>query len=270
VYYGNSNNSTSQLNSQRSNPYNLSSNFTSQDWVNWNVFVPTSGFYRITSSTSDLNSGQASIFVDDQAMTFDGGIGQVAAAGSAATGVVALTKGLHTIRIQAVSGQFNFNSIQVSSVLSAFTGNQPRYLSDMTPITAYNSWGPYERDMSNGEEAANDGQMISIAGQTFAKGLGVHSGSSLTYAIPADVTRFQANIGVDDEVGNKGSVVFQVYLDGNSNPAYTSSVLRGSQGSVPININVTGAHTLRLVVTDAGDGPDYDHADWANARFTSN
>lgn len=34
-----------------------------------------------------------------------------------------------------------------------------------------------------------------------------------------------------------------------------------------VNVDLTGAKTLRLVVTDAGNGINNDHADWADAKF---
>jgi len=48
---------------------------------------------------------------------------------------------------------------------------------------------------------------------------------------------------------------------------YTSQVLTGRSPTVPVSVPVAGAQTLRLVVTDAGDGNAYDHADWAGARL---
>jgi hypothetical protein len=95
----------------------------------------------------------------------------------------------------------------------------------------------------------------------------VHAGSSITYALNGSYTTFLSDIGVDDEVGNAGSVVFQVYLD--NVLSYTSSTLTGASATQQVNLNVTGKTTLRLVVTDAGNGATSDHADWANARLLS-
>jgi alpha-galactosidase len=36
----------------------------------------------------------------------------------------------------------------------------------------------------------------------------------------------------------------------------------------PLTADVTGARLVRLVVTDAGDGIDSDHADWGDARLS--
>jgi len=37
---------------------------------------------------------------------------------------------------------------------------------------------------------------------------------------------------------------------------------------VPIDVDVTGATILDLVVGDGGNGNGTDHADWADARLT--
>jgi alpha-galactosidase len=33
-------------------------------------------------------------------------------------------------------------------------------------------------------------------------------------------------------------------------------------------VHLTGAQYVRLVITDAGDGMQYDRSDWAGAQFT--
>jgi hypothetical protein len=142
------------------------------------------------------------------------------------------------------------------------------YLSGLVPTSATNGWGPYEKDLSNGETGAGDGHVLTLNGQTYSKGLGVHANSDLIFNIAGgNYTQFQANVGIDDEVGNRGSVVFQVYLDGVK--AYDSGIATGIGATRSINLDVSGKSTLRLVVTDAGNGNAFDHADWANARLLS-
>ena len=77
-------------------------------------------------------------------------------------------------------------------------------------------------------------------------------------------TTFQSDVGLDDEVGTNGSVVFQVYLDGTK--TYDSGAMTGATATKSINLDLTGKSELRLVVTNGGDNIDYDHADWADAR----
>src|SRR4029078_12349823 len=43
-------------------------------------------------------------------------------------------------------------------------GSSTTYLSDLTPVSATNGWGPYEKDMSNGEQAAGDGRTLTLNG----------------------------------------------------------------------------------------------------------
>ncbi|PYE55759.1 NPCBM/NEW2 domain-containing protein [Deinococcus yavapaiensis] len=129
-------------------------------------------------------------------------------------------------------------------------------------VTATNGWGPVERDKSNGEWAAGDGRVLTIGGQTFAKGIGTHAGSTVTFNLGAKCTTFTGGVGIDDEVGSLGSAVFQIY--GNGVKLYDSGVVRGTDLVKTFSVNVSGVNELKLVVTDAGDGVNYDHADWVN------
>jgi hypothetical protein len=139
------------------------------------------------------------------------------------------------------------------------------YLSDLTWTSMTNGWGPVERDLSNGEKAQGDGLTLTLNGQAYAKGLGGHASSDVRYAI-AGCTRFQASVGLDDEVGSNGSVVFQVWLDGVQ--AYDSGLMTGASATKDIDLDTTGKSELRLVITNGGDGVNYDHGDWALARVT--
>ena len=132
--------------------------------------------------------------------------------------------------------------------------------------SASNAWGPIEQNTSNGDQAAGDGQPLTIGGKVYTQGFGTHAGSQMLFTLaPASnitCTTFTADVGVDDEVGSKGSVVFQVYADGVKK--YDSGSLTGADAAKAVSVDVTGVKQLKLVVTDAGDGIDYDHADWAN------
>jgi hypothetical protein len=141
------------------------------------------------------------------------------------------------------------------------------YLSDLTPLTALNGWGPVELDQSNGEAAAGDGQPMKIAGIAYAKGLGVHATSDITYKLSGICSKFIADIGVDDEIpAGSGSVIFQIWVDGVN--AYQTALLSSGMAAQTVSVPVTGASQLRLVVTDGGNGNGQDHADWANARLS--
>ena len=87
---------------------------------------------------------------------------------------------------------------------------------------------------------------------TYVKGLGVHAHSDIRVQLGGTCTTFNAVVGLDDEVGANGSVVFALYGDGT--PLYSSGVLTGSSPGVPVSVSVNGFNELALIVTDAGNG----------------
>lgn len=139
-------------------------------------------------------------------------------------------------------------------------------LSDADPLSATNGWGPVERDQSVGERGAGDGNPITIGGTTFAKGLGVHASSSVEYYLGGTCGKVTAQVGVDDESGDKGTVAFEVWAD--ETRAASTGTLTNADPARAVSADVSGADIVRLVVTDAGDGSGYDHADWADLRVT--
>jgi beta-galactosidase len=139
------------------------------------------------------------------------------------------------------------------------------YVGDLPLVRAVNGWGPVEKDTSNGENAAGDGHPLAIGGTTYAKGLGVHADSQVRVYLGGACTWFTATAGVDDEVGDGGSVSFRAVADGRV--LFTSPVLYGSDGGTPVDVDVTGARWLDLTVDGGGD-VSADHADWADARLT--
>ena len=64
-------------------------------------------------------------------------------------------------------------------------------------------------------------------------------------------TPFTAAIGVDDEIANSGSVVFQVWADGIK--LYDAGDVTGATATNR-STSVTGKNELRLLVTVGGNG----------------
>jgi len=137
-----------------------------------------------------------------------------------------------------------------------------------------NGYGPYEKDKSNGENAAGDGSPLRMGRVPYSKGLGVHAASDLTFALNKQYTIFSAAVGIDDELLTNGcepnfpgSVVFQVFVDGVK--VYDSGAVTVRSSALEVSVDVTGKTTLRLVVGGAGDDLACDHADWADAKLTA-
>lgn len=139
------------------------------------------------------------------------------------------------------------------------------YLSDLTPSVANNGYGPVELDLSNGEAAKADGAQIKINGARYGKGLGMHSNGEVHYDLLGRYRQFISDVGVDDEAGRMGSVVFQIFADGEK--MFDSGVMTGMNSAKRVNIDVTGKREMVLILNDAGDGTDFDHADWAGSRL---
>lgn len=163
---------------------------------------------------------------------------------------------------QALNALAANDSVENPSTSSIPTVN---YLSDLEWISATSGWGPVEKDISNGEKQAEDGQKITLNGKSYNKGLGTHSASEIRYALDGNYRTFRSDIGVDDEVGEKGSVTFQVWAD--NAKLFDSGVVGGDTATKQVNVDVTGKQELKLIVTDGGNNTNFDHADWADARL---
>ncbi|MDQ3928568.1 MAG: NPCBM/NEW2 domain-containing protein, partial [Chloroflexota bacterium] len=140
------------------------------------------------------------------------------------------------------------------------------YVSDLPWNSATNGWGVVERDTSNGENNPYDGHTITLNSVTYSKGIGVHANSEVKVYLGKSCTNFSSAIGVDDEIGTRGSVVFEVWGDGAR--LAQSIVMTGSTPTGSLNVDLTGKDELVLSLRDGGDGNAYDHADWADARVT--
>lgn len=118
-----------------------------------------------------------------------------------------------------------------------------------------------------GVDTSVDGHPLTLHGQVFPHGFGTHSPGLLAIDLHGGARRFTATVGIDDEVGaGKGSAEFQVLGDGNKT-LWRSGVMHQGQTPLAVDVNLTGVQRLTLRVTTAGDGFEFDHADWADAQF---
>ncbi len=132
-----------------------------------------------------------------------------------------------------------------------------------------NFWGPVERDSSNGEDRAGDGETLEIEGRRFGSGLGVHAPSEVELDLAGHCSAFTAQVGLDDEEGedsreNVGAVAFAVIGDGRL--LYRSPTVRPDDDPLPVSVGVAGVRILTLRVDDLGSTKN-DHADWAAATL---
>jgi lysophospholipase L1-like esterase len=166
---------------------------------------------------------------------------------------------------QKIATQF-FNTLKmVLPKKRSVTQSSDTFLSDMPFASSSNGFGPIELNESNGESAARDGHALTIGGQQYARGLGVHASSRIDIKLDGAQRYFSADLGIDDEITSGGSVVFKVYADGAR--IFSSNVITSMDQALSIKLNIAGVRKLTLIVSDAGDGNTADHADWADARL---
>jgi hypothetical protein len=150
-------------------------------------------------------------------------------------------------------------------------GTSVSYLSDLKPISYRHvpflslQW-PYKMDRS-----AN-GNQLRVAGEVYPKGIGLHSAARLTFDLPSGADKFAAELGIDDETAGLGSVVVRVLTDDGSGKwkaAFTSPVIRGGEKPTPVEVPLSDAQRLTILVDYADHGDQQDHLDLLNARVTT-
>jgi len=140
------------------------------------------------------------------------------------------------------------------------------YLSDLQDRVIYWEQGWGELGIDTAAHAPGVEPMaLRIKDKEYQKGLGHHAPGEIVVDLDGRYGLFEAEVGVQWQGGNVGSVVFQVFVD--ERKEYESPVMRERDAARAIRIPVEGALEMRLVVGDAGDGIICDCADWAEARL---
>jgi alpha-galactosidase len=111
-----------------------------------------------------------------------------------------------------------------------------------------------------------EGNPLKIAGRTFTRGVGTHAVSTILLHLDEKGKRFRASVGVDDEVGT-GPASVEFFLLGDKAVLWHSGVMKKNDSARTVDVNIEHIKLLGLLVTDAGDGIDYDHADWCDAKI---
>jgi hypothetical protein len=113
-----------------------------------------------------------------------------------------------------------------------------------------------------------DNPPISLGGVRYEHGIGMHAWTKMTYPVPPKAIELQAIVGIADKVREnpKAAVTFEV-RDQSNTLLFDSGLVDGATPPIPIHVDVRGKAAVILSVTDAGNGIDCDHADWAVPSF---
>ena len=111
-----------------------------------------------------------------------------------------------------------------------------------------------------------EGHTLSVGGRKFDRGVGTHAVSTYLLNLDGKGKRFSALVGVDDEVDTSiASIDFSVLGDGKV--LWQSGVMKWRDPPKIVEIDASNIKLLGLLVTDAGDGIGWDHADWCDAKL---
>ncbi|MGW5867573.1 sigma-70 family RNA polymerase sigma factor [Streptomyces sp. NPDC055239] len=106
---------------------------------------------------------------------------------------------------------------------------------------------------------------LSIADTQYGHGVTVHGQSSVTIDLNRACSTYDAVVGVDDMTLGLGKVRFSIFGDGVR--LWQSPLIKGGDPALPVQVNLSGRETIRLVVEPHSPFDTAALADWAQSRF---
>jgi alpha-galactosidase len=135
------------------------------------------------------------------------------------------------------------------------------WLDDLNLSVASQGWGTPHKNQSV------DGHALTIGGTKYERGFGTHAEGALHIKLDGGAQKFSASVGVDDEVNKNPDSSVEFIVRGDGKVLWTSGVMRAGEAAKACEADLTGIKALVLEVGDADDGINFDHADWADAKF---
>ena len=137
---------------------------------------------------------------------------------------------------------------------------------DELSVKCAQGWGGLGRDCAAVPPGQATGSPLQLGERVFETGLGHHAPGELVLSLPVGQYKaFHCVAGVHWQGGGRGSVILQVFVDGEKQ--FDSGVINDSSAPQVLDIPIRGARELRLAALDGGDGIACDMTDWADARL---
>jgi hypothetical protein len=153
-----------------------------------------------------------------------------------------------------------------------YSSGKLTYLSDLEPQSV--QWTPFIKFGTAVEglshyyglrrDEGREHQPLRIAGKTFTKGVSIYSRTLATYRLPAGMKKFQAVAGIDDAVREGGVVRLEISADGKS---LFNQTINGSNSPVALDLDISGARKLSILVDYGDDFDAGDYLDLGDARM---
>lgn len=113
---------------------------------------------------------------------------------------------------------------------------------------------------------AVSGSELRIANRSYSRGLGTHAPSTIIVPIYGLFRWLEGEAGVDAASSKqRGSVEFLIRGDGRL--LWRSGLMKAGQPARTFRVDISRIQELYLEVTDGGDGPEGDQADWVMVRL---
>jgi hypothetical protein len=156
-------------------------------------------------------------------------------------------------------------SIPVSNIadISTRSGNLVQ-LSELEPANVEQT--PYfGRLLGYRTDQSLDGGPLKLKGETYAKGLAVHSRCVLTYELDGEFAKFKTIVGFDDAAGTIGCVTCRVVGDGKD--LFAKNDMKPADGLQTLDLPVAGVKELVLEVDFGSDEDAGDRIIWGEPRL---
>jgi len=150
-----------------------------------------------------------------------------------------------------------FTLFSLIILLDCQGAEQIKYLDTFKLSGLQSGWGKTQKNKNI------NGKPLSVGGKVYQRGVGSHAQFYGKIRLHKQADRFQATVGVDD--ASSGQVEFQIKLDGVV--AWESGVVRKGDAGKTVNLKLSGAELMELIVTDGGNGISSDHANWCDAKI---
>jgi len=129
-------------------------------------------------------------------------------------------------------------------------------------VTVLARFNPLQRN-------AHLGTPLQIKDEQFAHGLFCHANSKLMVRLPSPGKTFSSKVGIlstHTATGGQGSVIFSVSVKDEA--VFRTGTLREGMDAAPVEVDLKGATSFVLEISDAGDGIACDQSCWADAKIT--
>ncbi len=150
--------------------------------------------------------------------------------------------------------------------------DQDVFASDWPWVSASNGYGVIGKDVANKDAVDSPDLPLAInytdpatgTNPSYAKGLGAHAPSKITYYLGGQCSSFSAAVGLEKDFG--GKIIFTVNGDGRQ--LYQSRTFTPGFAPEPIKTDLTGVQYLELSLDPANaDAINGAHGIWGNAKF---